>query len=271
MVVGQAVTMVDSYARVTGEIDYALNFELPGMLHARILRSPYALARLLRVDPSKAERLPGVAAVLSRNDLVGRDRFDPYHGQVIRDQTPVALDKVRFVGDAVAAVAAEDEEAAAEALELIEIGYEELPAVFDAEEALSPGAPLLHEGPRRIVPSRLDVKARSLEGSNIVHLVKQRKGDIALGFRESDLVIENLFNSPVVQHVPLEPHVAVAHARDGQIAIWTSGQNPHTVQAQMAQIFKVPISHVRIIVFTLGGGFGSKLNAKLEPVAALLS
>ncbi|MGH7771808.1 MAG: xanthine dehydrogenase family protein molybdopterin-binding subunit [Candidatus Binatia bacterium] len=271
MAIGQPVTMVDSYARVTGGIDYVLNYELPRMLHARILRSPHAHARLVKIETSKAERLRGVAAVLSRKDLVGQNRIEPYHGQVIRDQNPVALDKVCFVGDAVAAVAAEDETIATEALDLIEVEYEELPAVFDPEEALAPGAPLIHEGPRRIVPHRLDVKARSLEGTNIVHLFKQRKGDIVQGFRESDLVVENTFSSPAVEHVALEPHVALAHVRGSQITVWTSCQNPHAVQAQLAQIFKVPISEVRVIVFTLGGGFGGKLNAKLEPVAALLS
>ena len=271
MAIGQSVPMVDSFARVTGGIDYVLNYELPRMLHARILRSPHPHARLVKIDASKAEGLPGVAAVLSRKDLLGQNQIEPYHGQVIRDQNPVALDKVRFVGDAVAAVAAEDETIAAEALDLIEVEYEELPAVFDPEEALAPGAPLIHEGPRRIVPHRLDVKARSLEGTNIVHLFKQRKGDIVQGFRESDLVVENTFSSPAVEHVALEPHVALAHVRGNQITVWTSCQNPHAVQAQLAQIFKVPISEVRVIVFTLGGGFGGKLNAKLEPVAALLS
>jgi len=131
--------MVDSYARVTGGIDYALNYELPRMLHARILRSPYPHARLVKIETAKAERFPGVAAVLSRKDLLGQNQIEPYHGQVHRDQTPVALDKVRFVGDAVAAVAAEDETIAAEALDLIEVEYEEIPAVFDPEEALGPG------------------------------------------------------------------------------------------------------------------------------------
>src|SRR3954469_7479285 len=183
---GRSVPLVDSRARVTGEIDYALNLELPGMLHARILRSPHPHARIVRVDTSRAERLPGVEAVLSRNDLLDGERFSPYYGPVIRDQSPVALDKVRFVGDPVAAVAAVDEDTAAEALDLIEVEYEELPAVFDAEEALKPGAVLLHDGPRRVLPGRPDVTARSQAGTNIVHLFKQRKGDIAQGFGRSD-------------------------------------------------------------------------------------
>src|ERR1041384_7267549 len=117
MAVGQPLSMIDSQLRVTGAIDYTLNFELPRMLHARILRSPHAHARDIKVAARRAEGFPGVAAVLTRDDLVG-DRIDPYFGLIIQDQTPVALDKVRFVGDPVAAVAAVDDETAAEALNL---------------------------------------------------------------------------------------------------------------------------------------------------------
>ncbi len=270
MGIGQPISMIDSQPRVTGGIDYTLNFELPRMLHGRILRSPHAHARVLKVDTSRAERLPGVAALLTRNDLTG-DHIDPYFGLIIQDQTPVALDKVRFVGDAVAAVAAVDEDTAAEALDLIDVEYEEMPAVFDPEEALKPEAPLLHPGPRRIIPGRPDVAARSLAGTNIVHLFKQRKGNIALGFRESDEIFEYTFSSPSVNHAALEPHVAVAQVNDGQITVWTCSQNPYVVQRQLAGIFKVPMTDVRVIVFTLGGGFGGKLNCKLEPVAAMLA
>src|SRR5262245_10363554 len=138
MAVGQPISMIDSQQRVTGGIVYTLNFELPRMLYGRILRSPHAHARVLKVDASKAERLPGVAAVLTRDDLIG-DHIDPYFGLIIQDQTPVALDKVRFVGDPVAAVAAVDDETAAEALELIDVEYEEMPAVFGSWDAIKPG------------------------------------------------------------------------------------------------------------------------------------
>lgn len=270
MAVGQSISMVDSSLRVTGGIDYTLNFELPGMLHACVLRSPYAHARIVRVDASRAKRLRGVAAVITRDDLMG-DEIDPYFGLIIQDQTPVAMDRVRFVGEAVAAVAAVDADTAAEALESIDVDYEELPAVFDVEEALEPNAPLLHPGPRRIIPGRPDVAARSLPGTNIVHLFKQRKGDMTRGFQESHEIFENTFVSPPVNHLALEPHVTVAQVSDGRITVWTCSQNPHVVQRQLAGIFKVSLADVRVIVFTLGGGFGGKLNSKLEPVAALLS
>jgi CO/xanthine dehydrogenase Mo-binding subunit len=270
MAVGQAISMVDSRLRVGGNIEYTLNFELPRMLHGAMLRSPHAHARIVKVDASRAAKHAGVAAVLTRDDLIG-DSIDPYFGLILQDQTPVALDRVRYVGEPVAAVAAVDADTAAEAVELIDVEYEELPAVFDAEEALKPDAPLLYPGPRRVIFGRADVTARSLAGTNIVHLFKQRKGDLAQGFRESEHIFENTFVSPAVNHVALEPHVAVAQVADGRITVWTCTQNPHVIQRQIAGIFKVPIADVRIIVFTLGGGFGAKLNSKLEPAAVLLA
>src|SRR5262249_2003968 len=193
------------------------------------------------------------------------DHIDPYFGLIIQDQTPVALNTVGFVGEAVAAVAATDAETAAEAVELIKVEYEELPAVFDPEEELKPGAPLLHPGPRRITAGR-----GWRGGTNIVHLFKQRKGDVTRGFRDSDRIFENSFFSPSVNHLALEPHVTVAQFSGGRITVWTCSQNPHVVQRQLAGIFKVPIADVRVIVFTLGGGFGGKLNCKLEPAAVFL-
>jgi CO/xanthine dehydrogenase Mo-binding subunit len=270
MAIGQPISMVDSALRVTGEIDYTLNFELPGMLHACLVPSPHSHARIVKIDTTKAEKLSGVVAVLTREDLVG-DEIDPYFGLIIQDQTPVALDRVRCVGEAVAAVAALDADTAYEAAQLVEVDYEPLPAVFDPEEALKPDAPILHPEHRRIIPGRHDVAARSLEGTNVVHLFKQRKGDIQQGFHDSDRIFENTFFSPAVNHVALEPHVTVAHVSGKQITVWTCTQNPHVVQRQIAGIFKVPISDVRIIVFTLGGGFGGKLNSKLEPAAVLLA
>jgi CO/xanthine dehydrogenase Mo-binding subunit len=270
MAVGQSISMVDSGLRVTGGIDYTLNFELPRMLHACVLHSPHAHARIIRIDTSKAEKFPGVAAVLTREDLSG-DHIDPYFGLIIQDQTPVALDRVRFVGETVAAIAAVDADTAAEAVDLINVEYEELPAVFDPEEALKPGAPILHPGPRRIIAGRPDVAARSLEGTNIVHLFKQRKGDLTRGFGDSDRIFENTFSSPSVNHLALEPHVTVAQVSGSRITVWTCSQNPHVVQRQLAGIFKVPIADVRIIVATLGGGFGGKLNSKMEPAAVLLA
>ncbi|MBI4494956.1 MAG: xanthine dehydrogenase family protein [Chloroflexi bacterium] len=253
MAIGQRVPMVDAVERVTGRVQYTLNLELPGMLVGRILRSTQPHARLARVDARAAERLPGVLAVVTRDDLRDRERFDPFFGPLVRDQPVLALDQVRYVGEAVAAVAAVDEATAEQALELIEVEYEPLPAVFDPEAALAPEAPVLHGE------------------SNVMDRYQVRRGDVEQGFREADLVFEAEYRTPPVQHVPLEPHVSIGQVVGDRITLWSATQTPHNVRAQVAAIFRRPLSQVRIIVPTLGGGYGSKCYPKLEPLAALLA
>jgi CO/xanthine dehydrogenase Mo-binding subunit len=269
--VGQTLPMLDAQERVSGRINYVLNVELPGMLFGKILRSPFPHARLVGVDSSRAERLTGVNAVLTRSDFGATAGFEGKYGRVFRDQTVVALDKVRFVGDPVAAVAAANEEIAAEALSLIDIGYEELPAVFDEEEALKPAAPLVHD-PR---PEQQPVFSKLIQdlpaGSNLCSHFKLRRGDVEQGFREADFVFEDVFRSPAAQHVPLEPHVTVAEFFQGKLTIWTSTQMPHAIRAQMAELFNLPLARVRVIVETLGGGFGSKGSLRLEPITSFLA
>ena len=271
MAIGERVRMIDAHERVTGSIDYVLNFQLPGMLVGKLLHSPHPHARVLNVDTSRAEALPGVVAVLSRNDLIDQDRFFPYFGPVIRDQAIVAIDKVRFAGDIVAAVAAVNADVAQEALDLIEVTYEELPSVTDEMQAMEPGAPILHESLPKIAASFADILLDTREGTNWCNRFKLRKGDVNRGFAEADLVVENVFHSPGAQHVPLEPHVSAAQVSEGKVTVWTSSQTPHLVRSQLAEIFKIPLSKVRVIVHTLGGGYGAKCYCKIEPVAALLA
>ena len=269
--VGQTVPMIDAQERVSGRINYVLNVELPGMLFGKILRSPFPHARVVRVDASRAERLAGVVAVLTRSDFIGPTGFNGKYGRIFRDQTVVALDKVRFVGDPVAAVAAVNDDIAAEALSLIEVEYEELPAVFDEEEALKPTAPLVHD-PR---PEQQPMFSKLIQdlpaGSNLCSHFKLRHGDVEQGFREADFVFEDVFRSPAAQHVPLEPHVTVAQFFQGKLTIWTSTQMPHAIRSQMAELFNLPLARVRVIVETLGGGFGSKGSLRLEPITAFLA
>jgi CO/xanthine dehydrogenase Mo-binding subunit len=270
--VGQPVSMIDSGERVRGAISYVLNAELPGCLTGRILRSPYAHARVLRVDTSVAEKLPGVIAVLSRNDLIDNPAFYPYFGQVIRDEPIVAFDKVRFAGDPVAAVAAVDDDAAEAALAAIEVDYEELPGVFDPEEALEPGAPILHETwPEQRGAVYADIVLNTAEGSNRLNHFKLRKGDVDSGFQEATHIFEHTFRSPPVQHVPLEPHVCMALVETGKLTVWAGTQSPHAVRAQLAEIFRLPEAQVRVIVHTLGGAYGSKSYPKIEPITAVLA
>lgn len=273
MAIGQRLPMVDAAARVAGTIEYTINVELPGMHHGRVLRSPYAHASIVRVDASRARSLAGVSAVLTRDEILGDPSLFPTFGYFIRDQPPVALDRVRHVGEPVAAVAAIDEDVAQEALERIEVEYEPLPAVFDVEAALEPGAPILHPGPRALASRRPDMLLRQprLEGTNIIHLFTQRKGDIEAGFREADLVVENTYACPPVQHVSLEPHVAVAQWLNGSLTVWSSTQAPHWVAAELAHMFRLPTARVRVIVSTLGGGYGGKIDPSIEPIVALLA
>jgi CO/xanthine dehydrogenase Mo-binding subunit len=262
--------MVDAVQRVTGRVGYTIDLELPGMLHAKLLRSVAPHARIARIDATGARRLPGVVAVVTGEDLAGRSDLLPWFGPIFRDQPIVAIDKVRFVGEPVAAVAASDLDTAQEALGLIEVEYEELPAVFTLDEALAPGAPVVHEGPPRLGQTFPDVIVNP-SGGNLCNHFKLRKGDVEAGFAEADHVFEDVFTSPAVQHVPLETHACIARVADGQVTVWAGTQIPFVVRAQLAEIFKLPTSRVRVIVPTLGGGYGAKCYPKIEPVAALLS
>ena len=226
-VIGSRLPMLDARARVSGSLRYVQDLSLPGMLHARILRSPYAHARLVSIDARRADRLPGVIATLTRNDLEDPG-LDPWFGPFLKDQAVVAIDKVRYVGDPVAAIAAVDEATAEEALELIDVEYAELPAVFDLDEAMADGAPILHEGDRRIGNRRRDILHRQpgLANSNIVHFFRQRKGDVDGAFAAADVIVEGTYDSPQVQHVPLETHAIVAEFDADHASVWASSQAP---------------------------------------------
>jgi CO/xanthine dehydrogenase Mo-binding subunit len=180
---------------------------------------------------------------------------------------------VRYAGEPVVAVAAVDEDAALEALRAVEIEYEPLPAVFDVDAALLPGAPILHEGPRLLGTSRRDIVTRQpeLAGTNVIHYFRQRRGDVDAAFAEADLVVEGTYDTPAVGHVPLEAHVAVAQFAGGRPTIWSSTQAPSTLGAQLAGIVRLPVSDVRVVVSTLGGGYGAKIDPTVEPIAMLLA
>ncbi len=259
----------DAEQKVTGQIPYALNVSLPGMAYARCVRSPYAHARIVSIDTSRAEALPGVVHVLTRDDLAD-ERLFPYYGAAIKDQPIVAIDKARHVGDVVAAVVADDPETAARAVELVEVEYEELPAVFDPVEALAPGAPLVHDriSAYEAPPNPI---IRPVDGTNLMNHMRVRHGDVAQGFAESDLVYEDVFSSPALHHCALEPHVTVARWEDGHLTVWSSTQMPYFVRQQLAEVFKVPPEQVRVLVYTLGGGYGSKTYCRMEPLTAVLA
>jgi CO/xanthine dehydrogenase Mo-binding subunit len=263
--------MIDARQRVIGDVGYTIDLSLPGMLHAKVLRSTSAHARIRSIDVSRARQVPGVVAVITGADLAARSDLQPYFGPVYRDQPILAIDKVHFVGDQVAAVAAVDVDAAREAVGLIEVEYEELPAVFTLDAALAEGAPLVHEGPPRTGETFADVIVKPTAGTNICNSFRLRKGDVEIGFAESDEIFEDVFTSPPVQHVPMETHACIASVSSGKVTVWSSTQIPFVIRTQLAEVFRVPQSKVRVIVPTLGGGYGAKCYPKIEPVTAALS
>ena len=256
--VGANVEMVGARAKVSGAVSYVADMEFPGQLYAKALRSPYAHANLIRIDASKATALPGVRAVVTRDDLAG---LNPYFGTGVEDQPVVVIDKARYAGDIVAAVAADSREIAEEAVSLIEAEYEELPAVTDILESTKASAPIIHE-------RHVD----KLAGGNIHGVYHARSGDIEQGFRESDHIIENTYTLPPVQHGHIEPHVVTAlWEPSGKLVVHTPCQTPSPLQEQIAKIFKMPLNRVRIIVPFVGGGYGGKNHARIEPIVALLA
>ena len=268
-VVGQSVPRVDGVEKVTGRARYVGDLALPGMAHARLLRSPYPHARLARIDVARARVLAGVHAVITGADLTW---CDPYFGPAFRDRPIVAIDVARYEGEPVAAVAAADDLTAAEALDLIDVEYEELPAVTTLEEALAPGAPLVHTT-APLAGHFADLSTlKARPGTNICHQFHYERGRGAAGLAEADLVVEDTYRFPRVQHYSMEPHAALAAWDEtGGLTVWASTQNPYSVRVELAKMFGVPQSRIRIVVPLLGGGFGGKTYAKLEPITAALA
>ena len=271
--IGKSVRRLDYETKVTGKAIYLADMNVPGMCHGKILRSPYPHARIKRIDTSKALKVAGVVAIITRDDILHDEGIEPYYGPVFKDQTIVATEKVHHVGDPVAAVAALDVDAAEEALRLIEVEYEELPAVLDVYAALKPGAILVHESVRVPESGFADLaEIKPIEGTNICTHFKLNRGDIQKGFAESDHIFEDTFTLPATQHCFLETHACIASVEPGgRITVWATTQNPFVVRTQLSNIFKVPVSKVRVIVPYLGGGYGGKVYPKVEPITVALA
>ena len=246
--VGRSVPRVDGIEKVTGKAKFVGDISVPGMLYGKILRSPYPHARLLSIETKKAEALAGVVAVLTAADIA--DVNPIYNGRPV-----IAMHKVRYVGEPVAAVAAVDLASAEEALSAIQVNYEELPAVSGIAAALKNGAPLIHED----------------KNGNIGTHEKVMRGNVDEGFAQSDEIVEDTFLFPMVYHYAMEPHSVIAHYGEDEITVWSSAQHPFQVRGDIARIFKVPQSKVRLIINYLGGGFGSKSYTKFEPLVVALA
>src|SRR6266480_1712348 len=240
------------------------------MACAKVLRSPLPHARIRRIDSTRAAALAGVVAILTRDNLnVAANSFGAY----VRDQQILATDKVRYVGDMIAAVAAVEESIAEEAVKRIDVEYEELPAVYTIEEALSPGAPLVHEKLEGRKDPHYGRGGTHIvhEPSNICFHFQHQRGDVEEGMRSSDFIFQDTFSFPSAQHYPMEPHVSVAQFDGETLSVWTATQSPFPVRQELARIFGLPFSAVRVIVPYVGGGYGAKSGIKTEGIAACLS
>jgi carbon-monoxide dehydrogenase large subunit len=263
--VGVAVPRGEGSGKVSGQTVYAADVKLAGLLWAKILRSPHPHARIRSIDVSKAQKLTGVRAIITGADVKGH-----LIGKQIRDMPVLCWDKVRFVGDRVAAVAAETADVAEEALHLIDIDYEPLPAVFDPVEAMAPGAPKLHDDVAGYDGAPLKILATDLH--NGLTRLRWQKGDVEAGFRDADLVMEHTFHVPARHQGYLEPHAAtVAIDPDGRIQVWASVKNPFNVRTQLAKCLSIAEERIRMIPVTVGGEFGGKGDGVDLPVLYFLA
>ena len=246
-VVGKGVPKVDGILKATGKAVYGADFSLPGMLHGKVLRSTVPHGKILNIDTSKALKIPGVRAIITGKDFPWGLKYG--FTAITRDQTPLAQDKVRYIGDEVAAVAAVDEDTAEEAIDLIEVEYEDLPAVFDPFEAMKEDAPKIHDHAKNNISSEQHLSM----------------GDVEKGFQESDHIREDEFTTQAIKHGFLEPHASVGlWDSSGKATLWGNKQSPYIVYRKLAMALGLPPSKVRVIQTYIGGGFGS---ARSDPFA----
>lgn len=263
--IGAAVPRLEGPAKVTGQAHYAADFVRPGTLWGRVLRSPVPHARIARIDASRARQMPGVRAVVTGQDVPGH-----YMGKVMRDMPVLCWDRVRFVGDRVAAVAADTPDAADAALAAIDVEYEALPAVFDPLIAMEPAAPLLHDDLTRYDGTPLNRLATDVHNGNT--RLAWTKGDLARGFAESDLVREHTFYVPSRHQGYLEPHASmVAIDPDGRVQLWTASKAPFRARIQLAKAVGIAEEDILVHVVYVGGDFGGKGDAMDAPIAYFLA
>jgi putative selenate reductase molybdopterin-binding subunit len=267
-VVGHSPMKIDALSLAAGRGLFADDIKVPGMLAVKLLWSPHPHARIRRIDVSKARALPGVVCVLTHQDVPrvlhttagqGFPEPSPY-------DTPILDDKVRHVGDRVAAVAAETRSIAEKALKLIDVDYELLQPVFDIRQADAPGAPVIHDEPdcKAVIPVPF------LPQQNIAAQVDMRIGDLDAGFAVSDVIVEHETETHYGQHTPIEPHVTICYQDEqGRLVIRTSTQVPFHVRRIVAQALQIPVRKIRVIKPRIGGGFGAKQEV-LEDIVALL-
>ncbi len=251
-VLGKAVRRIDAPGKVSGRLKYAADMTMPGMLHVHVLRSPHTHARIVSIDTSAAQTMEGVEGIITCADVPGEDGF----GVFVNDQPIMARGKVRYVGEAVAAVAADDPLIARRAADAIKVVYDILPSVFDPDEAMRAGAPVLHD----------------YAPDNVTKHIPIRVGDIEKGFAESDLVVEETYTTQAIEHAYLEPEAGLAYVdHDGVVTIVSPDQNVTHHRHMLARIIAKPVSKVRFIMSPVGGGFGGKEDMIYQGMLALLA
>jgi CO/xanthine dehydrogenase Mo-binding subunit len=264
-IIGAAVGRVEGADKVSGTAIYGADVHFADALWGKILRSPYPHARIKHIDTSKAWKVAGVKAIVT-----GKDEPERFQGKSIRDIPVLCWDKVRFVGDRVAAVAADDKDAAEEACSLIDVEYEELPAVFDVLEAMKPDAPVLHDDAPAYDGAPKDIMAPA--GGNIVNKLTFGKGDIEKGFAEADLVLEHTFCMPIHHQGYLEPQAfLVKIENDGTVSAWASTKGPFGTRAQFAKAVGIPANQIHLQAVHVGADFGGKSGAGDLPICYFLA
>jgi CO/xanthine dehydrogenase Mo-binding subunit len=274
--VGLAIPRADGAEKVTGRTEYVADLKPKGMLHAKLLRSPHAHARIKRIDTSKAKALPGVRAVVVAADIPGLKKKAPTRAHAV-----LAIDRVVFVGQPVAAVAADELAIAEEACDLIQVDYEVLAAAVDPLDAMQVGAPpvaeagteadtseaLAHSG---VAAAKSEVKPS--KAVNISQQAKINRGDLAKAFAESDVVIEKTYRIPMVHQGYLEPHAVLAQwDQQGNLTLWASTQGSFNTRSEVADILGLEENQIKVIPMECGGGFGGKIRALCEPITAVLA
>jgi CO/xanthine dehydrogenase Mo-binding subunit len=268
--IGKSILRSDALEKVTGKAKFCTDERLPGMLHGKALRSPYAHARIINIDTSKAAELTGVRGIITGKDAPEK-RFGGL--RYAFDQYLLARNKVLFAGEAVAAVAADTLDIAEKAIEMIDVKYEELPGIFDVEEAWGSNPPVIVHPDLPIYEQASPIFRPEPDRPNVCNHYQVRHGDVEKGYREADFIMENRFTTARIQHWAPEPHVCIAHIEsDGSLTIWTGRQGIYGAKQYFCKTFNLPPSKVRVISsYYVGGAFGSKFMFTVEPITVMLA
>jgi len=274
--IGLSIPRPDGPDKVTGQVQYVADLSPRGLLHAKLLRSPHAHAKIVRIDVSKAKALPGVRAVLTAADIPQLKKKAPTRAHAV-----LAIDRVVFAGQPVAAVAADEPAIAEEALDLIDVQYEVLPVAADPLESMKPGAPPVAELGTEADTSEaqahgsvagVSTEAKPSKAVNISQQARLQRGDVAKAFAESDVVIENTYRVPMVHQGYMEPHAVLAQwDSSGNLTLWASTQGSFNTRSEVADVLELPENRIKVIPMECGGGFGGKIRALCEPITAVLA